>query len=326
MPTSFQGKGLKILTAGVPLSTKGHSITAGLERVKELELDGMEVEFVYGVKGDDKYFEQIKEKSKELGLILTVHAPYYINLASKENEKLEKSKQHIIDTVIAGIKMGAYSIVFHPGFYQDISPLEVSKKVFYALEDIMKKIKEMGYDPNDIWIRPETMGKPSQYGNIEELSEISKHFPNVLPCVDFSHLFARSIGKANNYKEFEKIINVMVKELGEKVLHDLHIHLSGILYTSKGEKVHTVFEESPFNFREVLKLLHDIGAEGVIVSESANIEGDALIMKKALKYLKENKELTQKEFPIKEESQITLEMEEKPKSTRKKKGKTEGGE
>jgi Endonuclease IV (EC 3.1.21.-) len=41
---------IKFLIAGVPISSKKSDTISGLERIKELNLDGMELEFVRGVK------------------------------------------------------------------------------------------------------------------------------------------------------------------------------------------------------------------------------------------------------------------------------------
>ncbi|MCX8028957.1 MAG: TIM barrel protein [Brevinematales bacterium] len=272
-------KGLKVLTAGIPLSTPHpQTIYKGIDRIVELELDGMEIEFVHGVRTKDSEMIKIGEYGKNKNIVFTAHAPYYINLNAKEKEKYIKSKEHIKKTIMALEKANGWSMVFHPAFYLEDHPHIVLSKVIKAIEEINSELKELGHNFN-VWIRPETMGKPSQFGSLEEVVEVSKHFDNVLPCIDFSHLYARTIGGYNTEKEIYEIFEYIGKELGDQALKNMHIHLSGIEYGPKGEKFHNTFDETKFNYKFVIKALKYFEVEGVIISESSNIEYDALIIK-----------------------------------------------
>lgn len=277
IPKNF--KGLKILTAGIPLSTPGsQNIYKGIDRIVELELDGMEIEFVHGVRTRESEMVKIGNYGKNKNVYFTAHAPFYINLNSKEEDKYVKSKEHIKKSVLALEKAGGWSVVFHAGYYMDDPPKAVLDRVIKAIYEINEELKEIGHNFN-VWIRPETMGKPSQFGSLEEVVEISKNFDNVLPCIDFAHLYARSIGGYNTEKEIFGVFEYVAKNLGDDSLKNMHIHISGIEYGQKGEKFHTTFEESKFKYSIVIKALKYFNVEGVIVSESTNIEYDALIIK-----------------------------------------------
>ncbi|MCH8329285.1 MAG: hypothetical protein IIB81_02745, partial [Nanoarchaeota archaeon] len=134
-------------------------------------------------------------------------------------------------------------------------------------------------EENKIWIRPETTGKGSQFGNIDEILRLSQEFNNVMPCVDFAHVHARSGGKYNSYKEFCSILENIEKSLGKKGLENMHIHFTGIAYGEKGEKHHLNLKESDLKYKELVKALKDYKVNGVAISESPNIEGDALLVK-----------------------------------------------
>ena len=150
----------------------------------------------------------------------------------------------------------------------------------------MKKIiEEVQQNSLDVWIRPETTGKPTQFGSIDELVELSEGFDNVLPVVDFSHLHARSNGKFNTKEEFEQVMELIETKLGKQGIHNMHIHLSGINYGEKGEKNHLIFKESDMNYKGVLQVLKDFNAKGVLVCESPNIEQDALMLKETFEKL-----------------------------------------
>ncbi|MBW2972460.1 hypothetical protein KY359_05480, partial [Candidatus Woesearchaeota archaeon] len=98
--------------------------------------------------------------------------------------------------------------------------------------------------------------------------------------VDFAHLHART-GKLNTYDEFCSILTELEKGLGKTVLNNMHIHMSGINYSAKGERNHLVLKESDFKYKELMKAFKEFRIKGVVICESPNIEGDALLMKKA---------------------------------------------
>ena len=130
-----------------------------------------------------------------------------------------------------------------------------------------------------IWVRPETSGGLAEFGDLEEVVRLSQEVENVLPCIDFAHIHARSRGKYNSYEEFVEIFNYLERELGKEILKSMHMHFSGIEYGEKGEIKHLNLEESDFKYVELAKVLKDYSIEGVIISESPNIEGDALLLK-----------------------------------------------
>ena len=134
------------------------------------------------------------------------------------------------------------------------------------------------FDRN-LWIRPEISGKKSQFGDLNETIRLSKEVEQVMPCIDFSHLFARDTGKHNTHEEFKKILEAIEKELGKEALNNMHIHVAGIEYSDKGEKNHLLLNESKFNYKDLMKTLKEFKVRGVLICESPNIEGDALLMK-----------------------------------------------
>ena len=138
----------------------------------------------------------------------------------------------------------------------------------------------MKKENNNIWVRPETTGKETQFGNVDEILQLSQELDNVMPCVDFAHFHARTNGKYNTYKEFASILEAIEKKLGKKGLENMHMHITGIAYGPKGEKNHLTLKESDLKYRELLKALKDFKVKGIAISESPNIEEDALLMKK----------------------------------------------
>ncbi|MBI2523536.1 TIM barrel protein [Candidatus Woesearchaeota archaeon] len=264
-------------TAGIPLSSKGSTTAEGIASVKELGLGAMELEFVRSVNISKEKSPEIKKSAEKNNIVLTCHAPYYINLNSTESAKLKASIYRILSSARIANLCGAWSVCFHPGFYQKSAKEEAYKKVRDSIKEITKTLKN---ENNDIWIRPETTGKETQFGNLDEILNLSAEFDNVMPCIDFAHFHARTNGKYNSYKEFSEILEKVEKKLGKKGLENMHIHITGIAYSEKGEKNHLNLEDSDFKYKELIKALKDFNVKGVVISESPNIEEDALLCKK----------------------------------------------
>ncbi len=263
-------------TAGIPISAKGSGTEEGIEEVKNLGLGAMELEFVRKVNITKEKAPDMKKAAEKNNVILTCHAPYFINLNSMEKAKIKASIQRILNSARIANLCGAWSVTFHAGFYQKSTKEETYKKIRQAIKEISQKLN---HEANKIWLRPETTGKGSQFGNIDEILRLSQEFNNVMPCVDFAHVHARSSGKYNIYKEFCSILETVEKKLGKKGLENMHIHFTGIAYGEKGEKHHLNLKESDFKYKDLLKALKDFKVKGVAISESPNIESDAILMK-----------------------------------------------
>ncbi|MFH0867905.1 MAG: TIM barrel protein [Candidatus Woesearchaeota archaeon] len=265
-------------TAGIPISAKGSGTERGIEEVKNLGLGAMELEFVRNINITKQGAPNIKKAAEKNNIVLTCHAPYFINLNSMENAKLKASIQRILSSARIANLCGAWSVTFHAGFYQKSTKEETYKKIRESIKEISSTLK---HEANKIWLRPETTGKESQFGNIDEILRLSNEFDNVMPCIDFAHVHARSSGKYNSYEEFCSILGQIEKKLGKKGLENMHMHLTGIAYGQKGEKHHLDLKESDLKYKELFKALKDFKVKGVIISESPNIEADAILMKKA---------------------------------------------
>ena len=258
----------------MPLRTGKGSYTKAFDILKEMNLDGMELEFVHGVRMSDTNRDFVKNMSKDF--VITAHGPFYINLNSQEEEKIDASLQRIIDTASVASEAGAFSITYHAAFYMG----KDKETVYNQVKTQTKRIIEILENENiNIWIRPETTGKATQWGDIDEIIRLSKDFEQVLPCVDFSHLHARSAGEYNTYDEFSKILEKMGTEIGQYALENFHGHLAGIEYTAKGEKQHLNLENSDMNYKDLLKAMKEFGVKGALVCESPNIEDDCKLIK-----------------------------------------------
>ncbi|MFH1588718.1 MAG: TIM barrel protein [Candidatus Diapherotrites archaeon] len=268
---------LNFATAGIPLSTEKPSTENGIKRVHELKLDGMELEFVHSVNVSKQKAPEIKKIAEQENIMLTAHGSYYINLNAKEKEKITASKKRILEAAKILNACGGFSLTFHAGFNLGMEKKEVYENIKSQLNELINAMNELKLN---IRLSPETTGKKTQFGSLEELISLSEEIPEINPCIDFSHLHARSNGKMNSFNEFCGVLELMEKELGKKSLNEMHIHCSGINYGEKGEKNHLILKESDFKYKELLKALKEFNCKGQLVNESPNIEIDAMLLKK----------------------------------------------
>ena len=205
-----------------PAGSGGLGNLKGVQKVAEMGLDCMEVAFTYGVRMALDTAQAVGALAKENGIILSVHAPYYINLASDEKDKYDASRKRIMDSCERAHAMGARNVVFHAGFYQKRTAGQTYNLIERALSGLQQRISRKGWQ---VKLCPELTGKPSQFGSLAELVRLKQRTGCGI-TVDFSHLFARQQGKIDYAKT--------LKKLPKK----FHAHFSGIEYGEKGERKH----------------------------------------------------------------------------------------
>lgn len=262
-------------TAGVPLSAQASTTLGAIDHVKKLGLDCLEVEFVKGAKMGSDTAALIGKKAAGLGIRLSVHAPYYINLNSAEPGTRLASQEHLITSARLARILGAQTLVFHCGYYGHDSPEKTYLNIKESLRNIISILRS---EQSPVTLRPETMGRKTQFGSLDEILALCKEVDGLLPCFDFSHLHARERSE-NTYRHFSHVLRKIEKKLGARALGDMHIHIAGILYGERGEIKHLDLHKSDFNFDSWLQALHDVGVAGMVICESPNLEADALMLK-----------------------------------------------
>lgn len=264
-------------TVGSPLSTPkkpGGSVGA-VHQIAALGLSALELGWVQAVRVTPETCRQIAEAAKETGVLLSVHAPYFINLNASD-EEWPKSRQRLMDAAYYGFLAGASDIVFHPGSYFGESPDAVMEKVLARLKGCVTELQERGIN---VRLRPETMGKSAMIGSLDDVLRMGREVEGVEPCLDFAHLHARAgDGSMNSKSEWLRVLDAYARTLGEEALQRLHIHLSGIEYSAKGERNHLPIRESDFDVKALFAALRERHCSGRILCESPNLETDALYM------------------------------------------------
>jgi deoxyribonuclease-4 len=261
-------------TGGTPHSAKTPSTIDGIKRIAEMGLGCMEMEFVRGVRMGEAGARLVAETAQSEGVKLSAHGPYYINLNAREPEKIIASQEMIIQTARIAAVCGAESIIFHAAYYLGDPPEKTYSSVKKNLAEIMRQLKR---ENNRVWVRPEVMGKPSQFGTIDEILKLCTELEGVNIGVDFAHWHART-GESNSYPEFAAILEQIKQRLGDQALANMHIHISGIAYGKKGELKHLNLKDADLQYIELLRALKDYEVKGIVICESPNLEGDALLL------------------------------------------------
>lgn len=257
---------LRFGTVGAPPTTIGSGTVAAIENIRQLGLNHLEIAWVQSVRVSDEACAQIKAASEKWKISLSVHAPYYINLNSQTAELMQKSDERLLAAARKGFLAGAYDIIFHPGSYHSQPPEQVYERAKQKMIEITGILREEGVKVN---LRPETMGKGAMFGSLDEVLQLSRDVPGVLPCIDWAHLHARTgNGTFNSYEEFADALTKARAMLGEEGLHQLHFHLSGIAYGPKGEKEHLPLNEADIRYRELLQAFIDFGVAGTAAVEA----------------------------------------------------------
>ena len=263
-------------TAGTPHSSKTNSTIDGIKRITELGLGCMELEFVRGVKMGEAGARLVAATAVAENVKLSAHAPYYINLNAREPEKIKASQVRILQAARIGSICGAQNIVLHTAFYLGDPPATAYTTVKKHLAEV---VEQLARENISVSIRPEVMGKPSQFGSLEEVLDLSTELNGIAPCLDFSHWHARA-GEYNSFPEFMSVLSLVESRLGRTALEDMHIHISGIAYGNKGEIKHLPLAESDLQYLELIRALKEYQVRGLVICESPNLEEDALLLQK----------------------------------------------
>ena len=250
------------------------------EYIVKMGLDCYEYQCGRGVNIGEEKAKELGIKAKEAGISLSLHAPYYISMSSVEEEKRLNSIRYILDSARAVNFMGGNRIVVHTGSCSKISREEALSLATDTMKLAIDTLDNEGL--GNVRICPETMGKINQLGTLEEVIALCKLDERLLPCIDFGHLNARTLGASNSKEAYEKILNTIENELGESRLKEFHSHFSKIEYSAGGEKKHLTFEDTVFgpDYEPLMELIYKKNLSPTFICESAGTQAeDAKAMK-----------------------------------------------
>lgn len=243
-------------------------------------LSAFEYSFGRGINMTDPTAAAIGKTMAEYDVQISVHAPYYINLANPEEEMAQKSYSYILNSLRKVKVMGGKRCVIHAGTQSKMEREEAVALIAKRLEIVLAMIENEGLD--DMILCPETMGKFRQIGTVEEIVELCKIHPMLIPCLDFGHINSYTQGALKTADDYRKVIDYVYKHLGEEKAGNIHIHFSKIRYGAAGEINHLDFTDTQYGpeFDGLAVVLKEYNMTPVVICESAEIMAeDALIMK-----------------------------------------------
>jgi len=230
---------IRVGVAGLPAvkTQAGASLpdTVALGVLADVGIEAVEIEFVYGIKMSEQKAEIIGEAAEDMGIKVSVHAPFWINFASLTESKIEASIRRLVQSCAMAHRLGAEYVVFHPAFNHGRDENVVYEVVRASLLRVLEEINGKGW--NGIKLAPETAGRLAQWGSVESLVRLAEDL-GIGFCVDFAHIYARNLGKI----DFSEVLDKVEGVSGGK----LHCHFSGIEFTKAGERRHVAFEDSFF--------------------------------------------------------------------------------
>jgi deoxyribonuclease-4 len=264
---------IRIGQAGIPLSCKGRTNKDGLVYTKQiLDLNAMEIQFVRGLYVmEDEEAQFIHDYSKENDVELHVHAPYYINLAGS-GEELDLSLEKVIYSARLADKMGAKTVVVHPGYYGEESEKKTMKKMVKNLKKIQGAFKK---DKLKTKLGLETMGKQRVFGSLDEIIEICNQVKGIIPVIGLGHIHARSNGGLKKREDFEEVF-AKIKPL--RLRHFL-LHVTGVMYENGNEYYHVPIKKGDMPLAPAIEHILDNNMNVTFISESPLLEHDAVYIR-----------------------------------------------
>ena len=236
--------------------------------LRTMGLTAYEYQCGRGVRLSDATAQQLKKEAERNGITLSLHAPYFISLASKDPEKRDNSIRYILDSADAVVRLGGDRFVVHPGGLGGLPREQATALAVETLKRAQQALDEAGL--SQVHICPETMGKINQLGDFEEILCMCGVDDRFLPCVDFGHLNSRTHGEVNSKEAFAALLDRMEQVLGTERARVFHAHFSKIEYTAGGEKRHLTFEDTTFgpDPQPLMELLAERELSPTIICES----------------------------------------------------------
>ena len=269
---------IRLGPSGIPISAQSNSSIEGVKKVAELGLDAMEISFTHGIHMSLATAKELGKIAKELEVELSIHVPYFVNLASVDTKIIEASKKRIVDSLSRGVEMGATIVAAHAGYYGKDKEKSI-EMIYEACREITELMEKNDWN---IEFGLETMGKQASFGTLEEIIILCKKLKHLVPYLDPSHIYARQGGQIN-FKDMLDKIEVLK-------LEKIHSHFSGIKYSLVGigrgnERNHVPMKMAGPDFKEYAKEILKRKFDITIISESPILEIDSLAMKEIFEKL-----------------------------------------
>lgn len=246
--------------------------------LETLGLTAYEYQCGRGVRVSEESARAIRDQAALHNVQISLHAPYFISLASAEPEKRDNSIRYILESARAVTAMGGNRIVAHPGGLGGLSRADATALASETLRRAQAALDAEGL--SEVRICPETMGKINQLGDLDEVLTFCRIDERFLPCIDFGHLNSRTQGELNTKEAFAALLDRLHNELGAERAAEFHAHFSKIEYTKGGEKKHLTFADTVFGPEPapLMELIRERGLTPTFICESDGTQAEDALM------------------------------------------------
>lgn len=237
-------------------------------------LDAFEYQCGHGVRLAEDKARRMAALAAEKGIVFSVHAPYYISMSSLDEEKRLGSIRYLLQSAQLCQALGGRRIIFHPGSCGKQSRAAALEKALDTLRRGVEALDEAGY--GDMTLCPETLGKIGQLGDLDEVLALCGVDERIVPCIDFGHLNARTLGGIRSKADYAAILDRMGEALGDERARQFHVHFSRIEFSAGGEKRHWTFAETQYGPEPapLMELLAERRLAPVVICESAGTQAE----------------------------------------------------
>ncbi len=265
--------------------SEGHTDSVEAPKwLNQMGLTAYEYGFTLGRFLSKEKSEKILSEAKKYDIKISVHAPYYINFCNTSPVSVENNAKYVLNS-LRGLKMlGGTNCVVHVGSQMKLSREEAFKNMEKGVKDFLDLYYQE--DLLNQHINPETMGKFSNIGTVDEILEICSWDKALYPCFDFGHINSITQGSLKTKDDFLRIFDKAINKLGFEKVNDCHIHFSKIKYGEKGEIVHLTFDDNIYgpNYEPFLESVKELKINPSIISESKGTQAqDAKTMSEYFK-------------------------------------------
>lgn len=233
-------------------------------------LDAYEYQCGHGVNIGTEHAMLIGQAALANNIQISLHAPYYINLASLDPEKQQKTIGYIMESLKAARDMGAIRVILHPGSAAQSEnrgmALDLASLLLIKVIQVADEQKFLDH----CTLCPEVTGKINQLGDLDEVMTLCQLDDRLIPCVDFGHYNARTQGGLRTADDYRIVCQTIANALGFERLSQFHIHFSRIEYTLGGEKKHHRLADRQYgpDFDPLAEVMIDMKINPVVICES----------------------------------------------------------
>lgn len=231
-----------------------------------------------GIARDYFELEEIGKLAKEMDIELSLHTPYYMDLANADG-LLERSVESIKWSSMLAEALDAVTVVTHMGLYGGLSSKEALRRVASNLRSIRTWMKA---NKMKCRLGIESSGRQEVFGGLDEQIAIARNVKGIIPVVNLAHIHARGGGVLKNPEDFKTIL-----DKAKKFTEDghVHTHFSGVEHAGGDELRYTPIKRGDLRFEPLAECLLDGDYDVTLISSSPLLEHDAMYMKVILERL-----------------------------------------